>query len=48
MSTTPWKMKLMGKRKDRMIREKIVSREKSGVVEESQQTHERMRMTHDA
>ena len=45
MSTTPWKMKLM---KDRMIREKIVSREKSGVVEESQQTHERMRMTHDA
>ena len=28
LSTTSWKMKLMGRRKDRMIREKMVSKEK--------------------
>ena len=33
LSTTSWQMKLMGRRKDRMIREKIVSRERK--VEQS-------------
>ena len=38
-STTSWKMKLMGRRKDKMTREKMVSkRQESGAVEENQ-TH---------
>ena len=36
----------MSRRKDKMIREKMVSKEENGVVEESQNKH--MRMTHDA
>ena len=46
LSTTSWKVKLMGRRKDRMIREKMVSKDrKNGAVEQSQNKH--MRMTHD-
>ena len=32
-------MKLMGRRKDKVIKEKMVEREESGVVEESQNKH---------
>ena len=34
LSTTSWKVKLAGRREDRVIREKMVRKEENGVVEE--------------